>query len=100
MDVWVIIDYQNIHLTARDLFVGPRSPARQSQIHPLKFAVRIVALRSTRNKEPDDDPPVLRRVLVFRGQPRVDREARLYSTLRGSSRTGLETAASPSPTAR
>lgn len=78
VDVWVVIDYQNIHLTARDLFVGPRTPAQKSQVHPLKFAERIVTLRSARRKQREKRPIQLRRVLVFRGQPRFDREPRLY----------------------
>ncbi len=33
----VLIDYQNIHLTARDVFAPPGTTARATLIHPLRL---------------------------------------------------------------
>ena len=75
--VHVIVDYQNVHLTAHDLFATAGSPKRVSQIHPLLFAEQVVRLRARRGG-PDNAQAVLSRVHVFRGQPKLDREPRMH----------------------
>ncbi|MGH3708836.1 MAG: hypothetical protein ACRDRQ_12215 [Pseudonocardiaceae bacterium] len=46
--VCVVLDYQNIHLTARDLFAPPGLPVHECLIHPLRFAEQVIARRVTR----------------------------------------------------
>ena len=41
----VVIDYQNVHLTAADLF-RPAQPRHLSLIHPLHFANQWVSARN------------------------------------------------------
>ncbi|NEE00673.1 NYN domain-containing protein [Phytoactinopolyspora halotolerans] len=79
---YVVIDYQNIHLTAHDLFMSRRTPLKGSQIHPAAFAERILAVRPHQGPGSARVPAViLHEVLVFRGQPRSDRELRMYSVV-------------------
>lgn len=66
----VILDYQNVHLTAHDIF-DPRGPRHHSIIEPTLFARRAVAERNARQRE---GYPHARcaRVLVYRGLPHAD----------------------------
>lgn len=41
----VIIDYQNIHLTAHDCFAPPGTPKHETLIHPLLFAEQVMERR-------------------------------------------------------
>lgn len=66
----VVIDYQNVHLTARDVFV-PGQDAHQALIHPMLFARRAVAARNSRQREGYPQAEVAK-VLAFRGLPHVD----------------------------
>jgi uncharacterized LabA/DUF88 family protein len=59
--VAVFIDYQNVHLTARDLFLGRSSPAEDALVDPLAVAERIVGKRR--------DGGELASVYVYRGRP-------------------------------
>jgi uncharacterized LabA/DUF88 family protein len=59
--VAVLIDYQNVHLTARDLFIGRTSRAEQALVDPSAVAERIVSKRR--------DGGNLASVYVYRGRP-------------------------------
>lgn len=74
MDVAVIIDYQNIHLTGHGEFCPPGVAKHESLVHPLHFANQLIQARklARRAKGLDDDstlPSTLTRVAVFRGLP-------------------------------
>ena len=66
----IVIDYQNVHLTARDVF-DPHGNSHESLVHPMLFARRAVQERNARRRagHPAAD---LTRVTVFRGLPHVD----------------------------
>lgn len=66
----VVIDYQNVHLTARDVF-APHAPTHRSLIHPVFFAKRAVHERNSRQR-PGYPQAAPIRVLVYRGLPHVD----------------------------
>lgn len=63
----VVMDYQNVHLTARDVFVA-RQPEWQALIHPMNFARCAVARRNANQREGYEHCQ-LERVEVFRGLP-------------------------------
>jgi len=67
--VCVVIDYQNIHLTARDLFAPAGQPVHESLIHPLRFAEQVIAVRAGRQRDTTQQQAVLTAVRVFRGSP-------------------------------
>ncbi len=48
----VIMDYQNIHLTARDCYAPYGTPAEDVLVHPLLFAQRLVLVRAARQMDP------------------------------------------------
>lgn len=75
----VLIDYQNIHLTARDLFAPIGTHARDTLVHPLAFAERILAVRASKATDPWLAGAVLTSVCVYRGTPSNSREPRLYA---------------------
>lgn len=66
----VIIDYQNVHLTARDVF-APGQPAHVAVIDPMSFARRAVSERNSKQRE---GYPHARcsRVVAYRGLPHAD----------------------------
>ncbi|WP_449407458.1 hypothetical protein [Microbacterium maritypicum] len=68
----VIIDYQNVHLTAHDVF-DPRGDRHDSLIHPMQFARRAVVERNDRQRE-GFPLAQLSCVRVFRGLPHVDHD--------------------------
>lgn len=68
----VVIDYQNVHLTARDVF-DPGGDDHDSLIHPMQFARRALAERNARQRE-GYPRAELARVTVFRGLPHVDHD--------------------------
>jgi NYN domain len=60
--VAVFVDYQNVHLTARELFVGNGAPPEQSSLlHPVRIAERNIRKR----RHPSD----MVSVRVYRGGP-------------------------------
>jgi uncharacterized LabA/DUF88 family protein len=59
--VAVFIDYQNVHLTARELFASPGERPERSLVHPGLVAERILAKRRR--------PSQLTAVQVYRGRP-------------------------------
>lgn len=68
----VIINYQNVHLTAHDVF-NPRGERHESLIHPMQFARRAILERNARQRE-GHDAAELSCVRVFRGLPHVDHD--------------------------
>jgi uncharacterized LabA/DUF88 family protein len=65
----VVMDYQNIHLTAHDLFAPYGTPVHEVLIHPLLFAEQMLAERATRQRDERMKRAVLTDVYVYRGQP-------------------------------
>lgn len=75
----IIVDYQNVHLTGHGLFDSTRSFARhETLIDPLLFAHRLLRSRNAR-QSPGMAHAVLRRVLVFRGQPSPEHDPSGYA---------------------
>lgn len=68
----VIVDYQNVHLTARDTF-DPRGDPYDSLVHPMSFATRALVERNARQRE-GYPHATLTRVPAFRGLPHVDHD--------------------------
>ena len=64
----VVIDYQNVHLTAHGLFAKPDTQRHTSLIHPLHFANQLIQARNAA-QGPGYAPAMLDRVRVFRGLP-------------------------------
>lgn len=68
----VIMDYQNVHLTARDRF-DPDAAPEDCLIHPVQFANTL--LRTRNNAQAEGYPHAkLRSVIAFRGLPSPDHE--------------------------
>ncbi len=63
------MDYQNIHLTARDCYAPYGTPAEDVLVHPLLFAQRLVEVRASRQQDPIQRQAELAAVMVFRGTP-------------------------------
>ena len=66
----VVLDYQNVHLTARDIFL-PGQPEHLAIIHPMQYARAPISRRNAGQRAgyPRAD---LTRVLVYRGLPHAD----------------------------
>lgn len=73
----VVIDYQNAHLTAHDLFAAPGAQRHTSLIHPLHFANQLIPARNARQRE-GYAAAVLSRVRVFRGLPTEEHDPDQY----------------------
>ena len=48
----VVIDYQNVHLVAADLFM-PGRPVQEALIDPYRFACQLALARASTNKHDD-----------------------------------------------
>lgn len=68
----MVIDYQNVHLTARDVF-DPHGESHDSLIDPVRFARRALVERNARQRE-GYPHATLDRVTVYRGLPHVDHD--------------------------
>lgn len=68
----VVIDYQNVHMTAHDVF-DPRGDLHDALIHPVLFARAAIARRNSIQREGMPHAQASR-VLVFRGLPHVDHD--------------------------
>lgn len=68
----VVIDYQNVHLTARDVF-GPGGHVHDFVIEPTQFARRAIAERNARQRAGYPHAQLVR-VTAFRGLPHPDYE--------------------------
>lgn len=71
----VIIDYQNIHLTARDTFAPHGTPAHETLVHPVKVAEELTARWNELNP---DEQAELATVHAFRGAPSNKQQPELY----------------------
>lgn len=65
----VVMDYQNVHLTARDMFC-PGQPAHEAIIHPVWFGRAAIQRRNQGAR--DGSLAQLAKVIVYRGLPHVD----------------------------
>ncbi len=79
LSICVLIDYQNVHLTARDIFAPPGATARDTLVDPLAFAETLVEVRAVRQQINAQKLTRLEAVKVYRGAPSNHREPRLYS---------------------
>jgi uncharacterized LabA/DUF88 family protein len=75
----VLIDYQNIHLTARDVFAPPGTRAEDTVVHPLAFAEKLVEIRAASQQVSTQRQTRLEAVRVYRGAPSNHHEPTLYS---------------------
>jgi uncharacterized LabA/DUF88 family protein len=75
----VLIDYQNIHLTARDVFAPPGTRAEDTVVHPLAFAEKLVEIRAASQHVSTQRQTRLEAVRVYRGAPSNHHEPTLYS---------------------
>lgn len=73
----VVMDYQNVHLTAAKLF-SRHLPLHESLICPERFARTLIAERNARQK-PGMQHARLSNVIVFRGLPSADDDAKPYA---------------------
>ena len=65
----VVMDYQNVHLTGHGLFDSTRMlPKHETLVDPLLFANQLLRVRNVAQR-PGYPPAVLKRVLVYRGEP-------------------------------
>ena len=75
----IVIDYQNVHLTGHGLFASTRNlPRHETVIDPLLFAQKLLLTRNSRQR-PGMAHAVLRRVLVYRGEPSSEHDAHGYA---------------------
>lgn len=81
----VILDYQNVHLTAHDIF-RPGQPTHHAVIDPNLFARRAVAERNARQREGFPHARASR-VLVFRGLPHSEYDPEQNSTCMAQAKT-------------
>lgn len=72
----VIVDYQNVHLTAAGLF-APNAPEYESLIHPLAYGLHLISRRNANQRDGMPDA-VLSKVLVYRGLPSSEHDAKAY----------------------
>ena len=76
LNALVVIDYQNIHLTAHERFAPVGLPKHETLVHPLHFANQVLitrthrlAVRAMAEGAPAPMPVRLDRVKVYRGSP-------------------------------
>ena len=75
----IIVDYQNVHLTGHGLFGSTRPlPLHETLVDPLLFGLHLVRARNAR-QQAGMASAVLRRVLVYRGQPSPDHDSAGYA---------------------
>ena len=75
----IIVDYQNVHLTGHGLFGSTRPlPPHETLVDPLLFGLHLVRARNAR-QQAGMARAVLRRVLVYRGQPSPDHDSAGYA---------------------
>lgn len=68
LNVSLVVDYQNVHLTAHDLFTDGHESTHKSLLHPLHFANSVISARNSGLK-PGFPHGALHTVTCFRGQP-------------------------------
>ncbi|BAH52242.1 NYN domain-containing protein [Rhodococcus opacus] len=75
--VAVVVDYQNMHLTARGKFTPEGTPTHESLLHPLLLAQQILKARA--NAKGADTPPAdIAKVEVYRGLPSNEHDSTSY----------------------
>ena len=75
----IIVDYQNVHLTGHGLFGSTRAlPLHETLVDPLLFGQHLLRARNARQR-PGMASAVLRRILVYRGQPSPDHDSANYA---------------------
>jgi hypothetical protein len=75
----VVVDYQNVHLTAHGLFAVSKQLSRhESLVDPLNFANQLIRARNNAQR-PGMDHASLERVLVYRGQPSSVHDPKPYA---------------------
>jgi len=74
----VVIDYQNVHLTARDLFGAKGRPTHESLVDPLHFANQLILSRNDAQRSGSEHATLVE-VLVFRGEPVAVHDPKAYS---------------------
>lgn len=75
----VVVDYQNVHLTGHGQFASTRSlPKHETLVDPLLFATSLLRARNAAQR-PGMAKAVLRRVLVYRGQPSPEHDPDGYA---------------------
>ncbi len=75
----VVIDYQNLHLTGHGLFESTKYlPRHETLVDPLHFANLLLDARNRGQREGFPDA-LLRRVLVFRGEPSPEHDPDGYA---------------------
>ncbi len=75
----VVVDYQNVHLTGHGLFPKTKyGPKHEALVDPLAFAQQLLLTRNQAQR-PGNPAAVLRRVLVYRGQPHPEHEPKPYA---------------------
>ncbi|PJE24231.1 MAG: NYN domain-containing protein [Mycobacterium sp.] len=75
----VVVDYQNMHLTAHGLYDSTRyGPKHDCLLDPITFAVNLVNVRNSRQR-PGYPPAEVVSVLVYRGLPSSRHEPDAYA---------------------
>lgn len=76
----VLVDYQNIHLTAHDHW-SQGLAKHETLVHPLYFGLQTIGQRNYRQKlaHRDEEPAELARVVVYRGLPSNQEDPKAYS---------------------
>lgn len=75
----IIVDYQNIHLTAHDKW-GQGAPTHESLIHPLHYGRQVIGHRNYSKKRQGvcSDPAQLAGVVAYRGLPSNNFDSTAY----------------------
>lgn len=77
LDAIIVIDYQNIHLTAHDTWAPNGTPRHETLVHPLHFANQVLKARAAAiavaemsgTNAPARPHAVLKQVVAYRGLP-------------------------------
>jgi hypothetical protein len=73
------MDYQNVHLTAHELFaISKHRPRHESLVDPMHFGNQLISVRN-KAQRPGMDHAVLTRVLAYRGQPSAEHDPKPYA---------------------
>ncbi|MDO5053620.1 MAG: NYN domain-containing protein [Pseudoclavibacter sp.] len=74
----LVIDYQNLHLTAADVFLQHR-PVEEALIHPVRFGRELARVKSEANERNGYPPVRLERIEVYRGLPSSEYDHKQYA---------------------
>lgn len=73
----IVIDYQNLHMTAADLF-SPGKPKHKSLLNPMHFANQLIVRRNQLQLDPTL-MATLAKVIVYRGLPSQIHDPKPYA---------------------